>query len=273
MTSLKSPLTRLETSLLLALAVAALAACLGPAVAQPAHYHDFADQRVWWGLPHAMDVLSNLPFALGGVWGLASLHCQAPGTQRSLAALFFAGLLMAAVCSCIYHWQPDDTRLALDRLGMVAAFAGLFGLAAADRISARAGYLTAGAVLLWGPVSVYAWAASGNLLPWAVLQGSGMLLVLWLAACKPVPGAWGIRLGAVIAVYALAKLLELGDHSVFAWTDGLVSGHSLKHALAALAAWPVLAAMARPGTVHNGAPSLSRRAETTQESHRDLHNA
>nr|WP_315209595.1 hypothetical protein [uncultured Albidiferax sp.] len=249
-------MNRLEKILLWTVAIAAVAAVGGPAVAQQAHYHGFADQRAWAGLPNALDVLSNLPFAVGGLWGLLVLKHQPPGVQRGLAALFFAGLLLAALCSGIYHWQPDNVRLALDRAGMVPVFAGLLGLAVADRSSDRAGLWTAGAVLLWGPLSVAVWSATGNLLPWAVLQGGGMLLVLGLALCPPRPGAWGIRLGGVIAAYALAKWLEQGDHSVFAWTGGVVSGHSLKHAVAALAAWPVLAVMASRTAKHKGARVL-----------------
>ena len=73
------------------------------------------------------------------------------------------------------------------------------------------------------------------------------LLIVVLALRSPVGGAWGIPLAAVIAWYVLAKLLELGDHAVFAATQGWVSGHSLKHVFAAMAAWPVMALM------HNGA--------------------
>jgi hypothetical protein len=70
-----------------------------------------------------------------------------------------------------------------------------------------------------------------------------MALIVWLALRKPVAGAVGIRLGALIGLYALAKLLELGDEAVFRATAGAVSGHSLKHLVAALAAWPVIAAL------------------------------
>lgn len=251
-------LSGLEATLLLAVLLALLVACLGPVVAQPAHYHAFADQRVGWGVPFAMDVLSNMPFAVCGVWGLLVLRRLPAGTEKDaqgpLAALFFAGLVLTALCSSAYHWQPDNAGLAWDRLGMVVAFAGLLGLAVADRVSARAGVMTASTVLLMGPLSVAAWATSGNLLPWVVLQAGGMLLVLLLAARRPVTGAWGLPLGAVIALYTLAKLLELGDHAVFAWTGGLVSGHSLKHVAAALAAWPVIVVM------HNHAKSQRPRA-------------
>ena len=254
---MKTPLTRSETGLLLALALASVLACLAPAVAQYANYHAFADQRTVWGLPFAMDVLSNLPFAVLGAWGLVRLRsvrtppsrrigfaawvpCDA---QRPLAQLFFAGLILTALCSSYYHSQPNGVGLAIDRMGMVVAFAGLLGLAGADRVSARAGTWIAFAVMALGPLAVVGWMNTGNLLAWAILQGGGMVLILVLAFCKPVTGSWGIPLGAVIAAYALAKGFELGDHAVFEWTHGLVSGHSLKHMVAALAAWPVIATM------------------------------
>jgi hypothetical protein len=192
--------------LLLAIAIA----CFGPSVAQFEHYHAFADQRHLLGLPCALDVLSNLPFALLGVWGL--LRLRAPGvgqptsTQRALATLFFGGLVVTALCSAAYHLHPDDAGLSLDRLGMVSAFAGLLGLAAADRISMRAGWWTAAAVLALGPVSVLVWASSGNLLPWAVLQGGGMLLIVLLAL--PAGGAPGVCRWGGGGWYVLAKALE-----------------------------------------------------------------
>ena len=124
----------------LTLGLVALAA-LAPATHLPAHYHHFADQRALGGLPFAMDVLTNLPFALAGAWGLAWLR-RATGLaqpQRALAALFFAGLALTALCSGIYHLHPENAGLALDRAGMAVAFAGVVGLAAADRVSGRRG--------------------------------------------------------------------------------------------------------------------------------------
>jgi predicted membrane channel-forming protein YqfA (hemolysin III family) len=249
------PLSHLEARLLLAFAGALLLSIFGPSVAQHAHYHAFADQRAFWGVPFASDVLSNVPFALGGLWGLLAMRAQPqvakPGVQRAMASVFFVGLVLTALCSTVYHLQPNNAGLALDRLGMVVAFAGLLGLAVAERVSPRGAWVTTGLVSLAGPLSVAVWFHTGNLLPWSVLQVGGMVLVLALAFLKPVPGAWRVRLGVVIGVYAVAKLLELGDHMVFELSSGWVSGHSLKHAVAALAAWPVIRA------VHNSARSLS----------------
>lgn len=251
------PLTRTETTLVGVLLAALALACWGPFVGQYAHYHSFADQRSWLGLPCALDVLSNLSFAVAGVLGLrrlALLRASWGDARVQLASLFFVGLLATAVCSGYYHWQPDNTGLVVDRTGMVLAFAGLLGMAVADRVSLRMGWVVALAVLLLGPVSVAVWSASGNLLPWSVLQGGGMVLVLAMAVRPKLTEGWGLPLTAVIVWYALAKLLELGDHQVFAWTHGWVSGHSLKHVAAAMVAWPVL------GVMHNGAQKKNRGA-------------
>ncbi len=253
---MKTRLLPPETALLAAFAALLAIALLGPAMAQPADHHAFADRRTWLGIPFAMDVLSNLPFLAAGLLGFTALR-RAPagavqGAQRGLAALFFAGLILTAAGSAWYHWQPDDAGLFIDRCGMVLAFAGLLGLAVADRISSRAGMATALAVLLAGPLSVWVWSATGNVLPWAVVQFGGMLLVCVLAMRKPLDSALGLRLGLLIAVYALAKLLELGDHRVFEASGGLVSGHSLKHLAAAFAAWPVIDALKTAcGSGHN----------------------
>jgi hypothetical protein len=164
--------------------------------------------------------------------------------SRAAAGLFFAGLVFTAAGSTLYHLQPDDAGLLWDRLGMVLPFAGLLGLAAAGRASPRAGWAAMATVLLAGPVAVLAWAHTGNLLPWAVVQLGGLLIVLVLAVLPRRAGALAVNLGAVMGLYALAKLFEASDHAVFDATGQVMSGHSLKHLFAAGAAWPVLMAVA-----------------------------
>lgn len=239
-----------EWALYGACAVLSAVACAGPQVAQDAHYHAFADQRLLWGVPHALDVLTNLPFALAGVMGLWALVRWLRGvagaeraTTAGLCSLFFGGLLLTAVGSSLYHWQPSDATLLWDRAGMLVAFAGVAGLAVAGRIGQRPAWVTALWMLGAGTLALRTWEATGQFLPWAVLQGGGMLLVLALAWRAQRPAALHVSLAALIGWYALAKVLELGDHMVWEWTQGVVSGHSLKHVAAALAAWPVIAAL------------------------------
>ena len=243
----RTRLSGAETGLLVGITALTALALLGPALSAGAHPHSFADQRTVLGIPCALDVLSNVPFAVAGCWGLVVLRRVAAGTldamSRALATLFFVGLLCTALGSTMYHWQPQDTGLLWDRLGMVLPFAGLLGLAAAGRVSMGAGRAVAAWVLVAGALAVVWWAHTGNLFPWAVVQIGGMLVVLALACLPRQHGALTIHLGAVMVLYALAKLFEAADHFVFAATLQSVSGHSVKHLLAAGAAAPVVVAL------------------------------
>lgn len=249
--------TPAEAGLLAACAALLLVALFAPHLAQPAHAHDFADQRTLWGLPCALDVLSNLPFALAGALGWVFLARVPPGaidrTQRACAGLFFTGLLLTAAGSAWYHLAPDDAGLAIDRAAMAVAFAGLLALLAATRVSARAGATLAVVLLVLAPLSVLAWYRTGNVLPWAVVQFGGMALLLGvLATTRPPASALPVRWSLVLFAYAAAKLLEVNDHAIFVGSGELLSGHTLKHAVAALAAWPVIAAVAARTDRQNG---------------------
>ncbi|MEY4295105.1 MAG: hypothetical protein RLY82_793 [Pseudomonadota bacterium] len=248
---MKTTIEKTEQGLLIVVVLLLAAAILGPEVFQPIHQHDFADQRFFGYLPCAADVLSNLPFALWGLAGWVILpKAKLSRGMAALAALFFAGLIITAGASSWYHLQADNAGLAIDRLGMTVAFAGLLGLAAVERASIRAGAILSVLVLVFGLMSVWLWSNSGNVLPWLVLQFGGMALILWLATRQRVPTVSGasqasstIRWGIVILIYAAAKVLELADHAVYDLTSQLISGHSLKHIVASFAAWPVISAL------------------------------
>jgi hypothetical protein len=146
-----------------------------------------------------------------------------------------------------YHWRADDAGLFIDRLGMSFAFAGLLGLAVAGHISARAGAGLAPVVLFWGVLGAWVCWKLGNLLPWALLQGAGLVLLLVLSVGRQRAGGLAARWWLIILVYAVAKLCELADHVIYEATAQLVSGHSLKHLVAAFAAWPVIKALQQLG--------------------------
>jgi thiamine transporter ThiT len=210
-----------------------------------AHGHPFVDARVLLGIPNALDVLSNLPFVGMGVWGFYALH-RAPSVAtatRQAATVFFAGLMLTCLSSSFYHWGPDAWGLAVDRAGMAVAFAGVLGLACAERVSLRAAPWVWGSVLAAGMLAIMLNFAAGVIAPWAVMQFGGMGVVLWAAAQRPQSSALGIRWTVLIAIYVVAKLLELGDTAVFHVTQEFISGHSLKHIAASLAALPVIHAL------------------------------
>lgn len=264
-------LTKREAAFAALAAALLLAAVFGPAVAQPADYHDFADRRSLAGIPFALDVLTNLAFAAWGVAGLRVASQLSPSAHAAAARLFFAGLLATALGSAWYHAAPSDAGLLVDRLCMVLAFAGLLALAAAERVSERAGRAVAWGAGLLGFAAAATWGASGNAWPWALFQFGGMGLLLAGAALSPLSPSVPVRWAAIILLYALAKALELADHTVFELTRGTVSGHSLKHVVAACAAWPVLHALRIAGSVSSAACGArrdpARRANSEKEKH------
>jgi 1-acyl-sn-glycerol-3-phosphate acyltransferase len=235
-----------EKVLIAFLLLLTLISAFSPPLAELAGYVHFADQREVLGLPRAMDVLSNLPFLLAGLYGLFVLRrvktLDRATSVKPLATVFFTGLIVTAMGSAWFHLQPLAAgRLAIDRFGMLVAFSGLIGLSSALKVSLRSGIALAFFTAISGAISIQISVATGNALPWALVQFGGLALVIGLATTRPNQNLPTLHLWWVVVVYATAKAFEMADQAVFDWTQHLVSGHSLKHIVASLAAWPVIA--------------------------------
>jgi hypothetical protein len=208
--------------------------------------HHFVDTRTWLGIPNAADVLSNLLFTIFGVIGLLRLRSIHAPSQRFLdrenfvLALFFVGFIVTTIGSGLYHLAPSDGTLLWDRAGMAFAFAGMLGVAASERVSARSGIWLGLVTLLAGGLSLATWTQTTDVLPWSVLQFGGMALILILTLTKQIPKSLGVSLVWVVVFYALAKVCESFDHGIYVATEQWVSGHTLKHLVASLAALPII---------------------------------
>jgi hypothetical protein len=217
-----------------------LLALLVPSMAQPETYHHFADARTLFGVPRALDSLSNIGFLSLGLYGLwQALTGKLAFFSSSLKAsvmVFFVGMVATSAGSTFYHLHPNNPGLVIDRLGMVVVFAGVLGMAGSHRISERAGWALTTLGLVAGPLSLAWWVNSGSISPYGVMQFGGIALacaMMWAAPRGQGPAWFGLLIS-----YGLAKLFETFDVAVFEATQHLVSGHTIKHLLAAL---PVLA--------------------------------
>lgn len=210
-----------------------------------AHGHAFIDARSFFGIPNCWDVLTNIPFLFAGAWGLFLLRRRTlPNATHRAAQVFFIGLILTCFGSSLYHWAPSDFGLMMDRLGMAVAFAGVISFAAASRLGESVAEQATPVLLVLAPLAAVAAYSLHNVLPWAVVQFGGMLVIVWLATLPQREGQ-PLNLWALIAWYALAKWLEAQDEAVFHLAQGIVSGHSLKHLAACMAAWPVITALKR----------------------------
>lgn len=244
-------MTTNQRNLTILMSVSALlivVAAFAPAIPQDPAFHLFADIRLLCGVPRFGDVMSNIPFTVVGLWGLWGV--TGARSRRLFARpgdglpyrVFFAAVAMIGLGSSYYHWEPSTERLFWDRLPMTVAFMAFFSAFTADRIDRRAGIvwvLPIAVILGIASLIYWSWSESigrGDLRPYALIQFGPMLilpLMTWLFPERKLTD--GRYLAAVLAVYGLAIVVALFDHEILDVTSGAISGHSLKHLIAASA--------------------------------------
>ena len=217
-----------------------------PRMPQSASYHQFADQRSWLGIPNFWNVISNIPFAVIGVYGLAFLSRKKtvptfldPRESWPYMGVFI-GLLLTAFGSAYYHLAPTNARLVWDRLPMTIVFASLVAAVIVERISVSAGLqlmplliaLSAGTVLQWYHDEV---RGHGDLRWYAAVQIYSALVLL-MALLLPARYTRSKDFAVVFGFYGLAKIFETADRVIFVHGH-VLSGHTLKHLAAAAAGY------------------------------------
>ena len=222
-------------------------------IPQDPAYHRFADQCTLLGIPHCLNVISNLPFLLVGLWGFgAVLRLSADPEQQaflrpadSLAyQVLFLSVALVGIGSSWYHLDPSNETLLWDRLPISTAFMALLSAVFAERLGRRAGILSLPPLIAFGIFSVLYWhfteqAGAGDLRYYIVAQGYPILFVPLMVRLLPSPYTRGSDLYLAALFYLLAKAAELLDREVYE-AVGFVSGHTLKHLLGALGAFWVL---------------------------------
>ena len=239
----KAPLILLAPAFL----IAVIALLLHP-IPQPLSYHDFADQRSWLDIPNFGDVVSNLPFALVGLWGLFALLASSSvhfvdGRERWLYATMFFSLILTSIGSAYYHLAPSNASLVWDRIPIMMVFMALLSSVIAERISVTTSLALFPVLEIAGIASVLLWRASelnghGDLRFYAAVQVYSILILL-LALLLPPRYTRSSAFAVVVGFYVLAKVLEETDKPIFA-LGHVVSGHTLKHLAAAAASYWIL---------------------------------
>jgi hypothetical protein len=233
----------LRVSILLGVAMAgAVWLFLRPPIHQDPTYHNFADQRTLLGVPHFWNVVSNVPFFLLGAGGLWFCARQSTGPAATFTQsierwpylVLFSGVALTAFGSAYYHLEPDDGRLMWDRLPMAVAFAGLFGGILAERLGVRAGVISLPILVAAGIGSVLYWRQTGDLRPYYFVQFFPLAGIPLLLCLFPARYTGSGFLLLALAWYIVAKVCEmLADRLIFEHGHWL-SGHTLKHLLAAV---------------------------------------
>ena len=224
---------------LLLLATISIAMIAGGPIPQLDNYHAFADQRAFAGIERAADVLSNLGFVAVGTYGLwwsyRASRSASMDAVRPAYTLFFAAVLLTAFGSSWYHLAPDDARLIFDRLPIALACAGLLAATATRHLGVGSWIVTP--LASFAVVSVSWWSLTGDLRPYLLLQAAPIVAVPAMLFTCQARAAEKRAYGWAIGLYVAAKAVELADYAIYAVTP--VSGHTIKHVLAAAAAFAI----------------------------------
>jgi hypothetical protein len=184
-------------------------------------YFQFADKMG--------DVISNLGFVGVGLMGLSRSY--------DLARIIFSiGVFLTGLGSAYFHWNPTPDTLFWDRLPMAISFAGMICMITEDRLF-NLGKILIIFVTTASIFTVINWAfGNHDLRPYILLQFVGSFYVLFVCVCTKQDAIKNRYVYYSVFFYALAKACEFYDREILALTT-VISGHTLKHISAAIAAF------------------------------------
>jgi len=213
-------------------------------IAQDLAYHNFSDCREYFGIPHFMDVLSNLPFIIIGFLGFkiaGNAYRNKTMAYFLMTFTLFVGVFFTGIGSAFYHYAPNNFSLIFDRLPMTLVFNALFATVISDYVDRRVGAIVFYGLLLAGIYSILYWyytelTGVGDLRMYAFIQFFPVVAVPLILVFYKNSQLYTKLLIYAFGAYTIAKLCEHFDAEVFQFL-GFISGHTIKHLFSALAIW------------------------------------
>jgi hypothetical protein len=203
---------------------------------QDQSYHDFADKRAFFEIPNFFDVITNISFAVFGFIGLYYCIRKKQSDAPWSWIVFFFGVTFVCFGSGNYHLSPDNNTLVWDRLPITVGFMGFFIALLSEYIHPKIEkYFLLPAILL-GISSILYWHYLDDLRYYIWIQYIPLLCIpIIMLVFKSNYSHQRYIIFALIC-YFLAKVTEFYDKEIFAFMNEQLSGHSLKHIFATLAA-------------------------------------
>ena len=236
--------------LLVVTGIAAMAIFLEPKIPQDVAYHSFADNRQFGFIQNWQNVLSNIAFLYVGGEGLREIFKRYRHDSKSFGEkagwfFLFTGIFLTGLGSGYYHWGPTNKTLLWDRLPMSIGFTAFFATIIGERLGRRHYQLLFWPLVGSGVASVLYWYTTemhgaGDLRPYILVQFFPLLIIPLIMLTFDPKYSHGRFIIFALISYAGAKILEYFDHGIFNLSHSIVSGHALKHLMAALGCWFLL---------------------------------
>ncbi|WNC73440.1 hypothetical protein RGQ13_05445 [Thalassotalea psychrophila] len=216
-----------------------------PPLAQDLQYHQFADQQTLLFIPNALNVLSNAAFFIVGLIGITALLNQPDKycDKKVLPSyqLFFVGLMLTSLGSGYYHLEPNNFTLVFDRLAIAISFMALFTALFGELISLKLANKMLMPLVALGTLGVVYWAVSeqymyGDMRLYLLTQYLPLALLPFMLIKYKWRYSHQYSCIFILLFYVLAKFTEVYDQPIMELTGG-ISGHTIKHLLAALSGY------------------------------------
>ncbi|KAL3820460.1 hypothetical protein ACJIZ3_006365 [Penstemon smallii] len=210
------------------------------AIPQSEEYHDFADQRSYFGIPNTLNVILSFPFLVVGLIGVVLCYYENYFKLSLRGELcgwtfFFIGVAAVAIGSSYYHLQPNDARLVWDRLPMTVAYTSVIAIFMIERVDSRKGTFCIIPLLLAGVVNIlYGGKFFDDLRPYALVQFVPFIAIPVMAILLPPMYTHSTYWLWAAGFYLLTKIEEAADKPIYNLTHHIVSGHTIKHLCASM---------------------------------------
>ena len=205
---------------------------LQPRIPQSNAYHEFADQRSFFGVPGYLNVVSNIGFLFAGIGGIGACLIKPAGRLQNAWLSLFAGVSLIAFGSAYYHFAPGHSTLVWDRLPMTIGFMGLLVAVLGEYVDERVGMLLV-PMLIAGTASVVFWYLNDDLRLYLWIQAVPLMVIPALILLFRPRYSHQWLLAVSLGLYVIAKAAEFYDRGIFAATGNSLSGHTVKHVLSA----------------------------------------
>lgn len=207
-------------------------------------YGSLSDERTFLGIPHFLNVISNLFFLvaalLGGFFVWKDPRLFQTGWEKGLGYLFFIGLFLTAAGSTYFHWAPDRMGLLVDRLAIALTFSSFFGFLLMQRVHQKTGIILAPLLIAYALFSAIYWYITNDIRPYIVTQAIPLISIILITAMFRTKIFKDYYLLIAFVLYIAALGLDLNDAKVFEFTKETLSGHTLKHLFGATASFFLL---------------------------------
>ena len=186
-------------------------------------YHNFADKRIFLGIPNTMNVISNISILIPALYLLTF-------KKRTIKSnLLIIHLVLLSIASSYYHINPSNQTLFWDILMIATTYIIVLIMFS----NTKYGLLLYGYAIL----SILYWKYSNDLRLYLIIL-IGVLLYLILKYHKNK----NLRnyLYIIVIMNILFRYSEHNDHEIYEFTNYQISGHTLKHIIAGIGIFYVI---------------------------------